>query len=336
MFDLEQDLLHHDLALTDNRGRIEQDQTGHEPHDQIAAVGILSMHLAGLGRQEMFQGTERRLNLKPRVRRLRPMATRMGFTGITSKPKSLLPFISFFFLFLYLSEASFGASGVLWSAGMESGDMREWYRPCPGSSWCPQGLGGEFNSGNADSRASRDVAHTGQYSAKLAITTPPTAGVRLFRWGELQQYNELYFSAWYYFPERYDTPAGWWDIFQWKSKTPTQNDPFFIVNIGNRANGNMYLYMYDWQTHISYPQIIKDIPVAQWVRIEAFFRCAADGTGKVTVWQDGVQLFDAQNVDTNYANGECHWSIANYSDQVTSSPTTIYIDDAAISTTRIQ
>jgi hypothetical protein len=54
MFDPEQDLLHRDLALTDNQGRIEQDQTGHESHDQMAVVAILSMHLAGLGRQEMF------------------------------------------------------------------------------------------------------------------------------------------------------------------------------------------------------------------------------------------------------------------------------------------
>jgi hypothetical protein len=264
------------------------------------------------------------------------VAARMGFTAITSKTKSLLYFTPFFIFLLHSSGASSGASGVLWSAGMETGDMREWSQPCPGSYPCGNELGGEFNSGNAASGTSRDVAHTGRYSAKLTITTPPAAGVRLFRWGELQRYDELYFSAWYYFPKRYDTPAGWWGIFQWKSKiSATQNDPFFILNIGNRENGNMHLYMYGWQTKVSYPQTTKDIPVAQWVHVEAFYRCAADGTGKVTVWQDGVQILDAQNVDTRYANGECHWSLANYSDQVTASPTTIYIDDVAISTTRI-
>src|SRR5919197_6215655 len=62
MFDPEQDLLHRDVALPDDPGRIEQDQASHEPQDQMAVVGILSLPLAGLGRQEMFQGTERLLN----------------------------------------------------------------------------------------------------------------------------------------------------------------------------------------------------------------------------------------------------------------------------------
>jgi hypothetical protein len=264
------------------------------------------------------------------------MATRMGVTGMTSIPQSWLPLMSFCIVFLCASGTSLGASGVLWSAAMETGDMREWYQPCARDGPCVNEWGGQFNSGHAVSQASRDVAHTGQYSAKLTISTPSTAGVRLFRWGETHQYSNLYFSVWYYFPRRYDTPAGWWAVMQWKSRTSSQNDPFFMVNVGNRPNGNMYLYMYEWQTDVSYSQSIRDLPVAQWVHVEAFYRCAADGTGKVTVWQDGVHILEARNVNTRYANGDCQWSLANYSDQVTPSPTVIYIDDAAISTTRIQ
>jgi len=274
-------------------------------------------------------------DLEPCVRRLRPVATRMCDTGRTSTPQPWLPAIAFFIVFLSALGVSFGANGVLWSAGMESGDLREWYRPCSGSSPCGHELGGEFNSGNADCRASRDVAHTGQYSAKLTISTSPAAGVRLFRWGETRRYADLYFSVWYYFPRRYDTPAGWWNILQWKSKTSTRNDPFDVVNVGNRANGNMYLYLHRWVAKKSYSQTIKDIPVGKWVHVEAFHRCAADGTGRIRVWQDGVQLYDVQNVNTRYADGDCQWSVNNYSDQVTPSPGTIYIDDAAISTARI-
>jgi hypothetical protein len=263
---------------------------------------------------------------KPCVRRLRPVATRPGATSMTSTSHLWLPVIWFFVVFLSTLGVSFGANGILWSAGMETGDLREWNR---------QQLGGEFNSGNAVSQASRDVAHTGQYSAKLTITTPPQAGVRLFRWGEPRQYPNLYYSVWYYFPRRYDTPAGWWNIFQWKSKTATRNDPFDTLNVGNRANGNMYLYLYRWVARRSYSQTIKDLPVGQWVHVEAFYRCAADGTGRVTVWQDGAQLFDVQNVNTRHAGGDCQWSVTNYSDRLTPSPTTIYIDDAAIGTTRI-
>jgi hypothetical protein len=263
------------------------------------------------------------------------MATRMGVTSMTSTPRSWLPVMSFFIVFLSALGVSSAANGVLWSAGMEGGDLSEWYRPCSGSSPCPQQLGGAFNSGNAVSKASGDVAHTGAYSANLTINTPPTAGVRLFRWGEPRQYTDLYYSVWYYFPQRYDTPAGWWNILQWKSKTSSRNDPFTVLNVGNRPNGNMYLYLYRWVAKESYNQTIKDIPVGQWVHVEAFYRCAADGTGRVTVWQDGAQLYDVGNVNTRYADGDCQWSVNNYSDRVTPSPTTIYIDDAAISTTRI-
>jgi hypothetical protein len=223
----------------------------------------------------------------------------------------------------------------LWSANMETGNMSQWYYPSTG----PSGDygGGEYNSGIASSSASRDVAHTGSWSAKMTITTPSStdSGVRLFRWREAHNYNDLYFSAWYYFPQRYNVP-NWWNVFQWKSKVSnTQVDPFFVLNVGNRGDGSMYFYLYNWQTRQSYDQSLKSLPVGRWFNVEAFYRCAADNSGRVTFWQDGVQLFDVQNAQTRYSNGDCQWSLSNYSDSLNPSPATIYVDDAVISTSRI-
>ena len=69
----------------------------------------------------------------------------------------------------------------------------------------------------------------------MTITTPstPTSGTRLFRWREPRNYPQLYFSAWYYFPRQYIITGGWWNIMQWKSETGANNDPFFVVNVGN-------------------------------------------------------------------------------------------------------
>ena len=34
------------------------------------------------------------------------------------------------------------------------------------------------------------------------------------------------------------------------------------------------------------------VPVAQWVHFEIFFRKATDTTGRITIWQDGVEILD--------------------------------------------
>lgn len=236
-------------------------------------------------------------------------------------------------VFLSLLSTVALAASPLWTANHETGDLSQWYFPDPQK---VNHGGGKYNSGIADSVASQEQAHSGKWSAKLSITTPskPTSGTRLFRWKESHEHPRLYYSAWYYFPLQYAILEGWWNIMQWKSKTATTNDPFFVVNVGQRPDGAMYLYLFDWQKRITYNQSAKDIPVRKWFRIEAYYKCTGDGTGRVTIWQDGTLLIDVDDVRTRYANGDCQWSVNNYSSSLFPNPATIYIDDCAISTSR--
>jgi polysaccharide lyase-like protein len=225
---------------------------------------------------------------------------------------------------------------VLWSADMEIGDLSQWSWPdVPGG---PNAGGGVFDSGT--SIASVDtvsLAHSGTHSAKLYINTmgPPeisTSGVRLFRWLEPESHSELYYSVWYCFPQRY-TPNGnppWWNVLQWKSKGANVNDAFFALNVGNRSDGSLYLYLYNQNSKTSYSQAIKNISEGQWFHIEAFYKCAGDKTGHVTFWQDDAQIFDVPSVQTRYPDGTCAWSVNNYSDSLNPTTATIYVDDAAI------
>jgi hypothetical protein len=222
-------------------------------------------------------------------------------------------------------------SSVLWSADMETGDLSQWSFPdAPGGR---NAGGGVFNSGIATAKVGV-VAHTGHHSAKLWIKTPktPTSGARLFRWKEPHTYPQLYYSAWYYFPRRYipDGRPSWWNVFSWKSRHAAGNDPFFALNVGNRADGPMYFYLYNQNTKASYDQALKVIPERRWTRVEAFYACAGDNTGHVTFWQDGVQIFDIPSVQTRYFDGDCQWSLNNYSSSLSPSTATIYVDDAAI------
>lgn len=231
-------------------------------------------------------------------------------------------------------------AGVLWSADHETGDLSQWYT---------DDGGGEFNSGAASSTASRDVAHRGRYSAKITIITPGTSGVRLFRWNESRTNPEAYYGAWFYFPRRYRAPV-WWNIFQFKSRNGAMiNDAFWSLQVGNRPGGTMYVYLNWWDglsiegPHRgefggrSFEQRMKDVPVGNWTEIEVFLRQSSAFDGQVIVWQDGVELFNVRDVRTRYPapNGANEWSVNNYSDAITPSPATIYIDDAVISTSRI-
>lgn len=224
---------------------------------------------------------------------------------------------------------------VLWSADMETADLSQWSTPdVPGG---PNAGGGAFDSGTATAGVDAiSLAHSGIHSAKLYINTSnspglSTSGARLFRWLEPESHSELYYSVWYYFPQRY-APNGnppWWNVFQWKSKRLNANDPFFALNVGNRPDGSMYLYLYNQNSKTSYSQTIKNIPDGQWFRIEAFYKCAGDNTGHVIFWQDGQQIFDVPNVQTRYQDGNCAWSVNNYSSSLNPPTAVIYIDDAA-------
>jgi hypothetical protein len=229
---------------------------------------------------------------------------------------------------------------VPWSADHESGDLSQWY--------IDDG-GGEFNSGDASSTISRDVAHSGQYSAKLTIATPGTSGSRLFRWNESHTRPEAYYGAWFYFPTTYRAKR-WWNIFQFKSRNgPEVNDPVWELGVGNGPGGAMRVHL-EWWNGLSiegphrgefggktFDQGMKDIPVGKWTHFEVFLRQSSGFDGQLMVWQDGVQLFTVSDVRTRYpaSNGANEWSVNNYSDAISPSPTIIYIDDAAIGTSRI-
>ena len=241
----------------------------------------------------------------------------------------------------YTAKTNGVPPGALWSANMETGDLSQWFYPMTG----PVGnFGGDIeNSGNATAVASTDFAHSGRYSAKLTITTPdtPTSGVRLFRWDEAQKYPQLYYSVWYYFPQSH-SPSLFWNVLQWKSKHLVSgvatSDPFFTLEVAASPTGEIFFYLRDDHTNTTFQQPAQNvmpIHIGRWFNVEAFYQCDASGAGRVAIWQDGTQLWDIQNVDTRYADGDCAWSVNNYSSGLTPATATIYIDDAAISTQRI-
>lgn len=217
---------------------------------------------------------------------------------------------------------------ILWQSSTETGDVSEWTQAQSGEAI--------FNTGTGRVELTQDVVRTGSYALALSVenASKQTQGARIFRWAE--NAPEAYYSAWFYFPEQVN-PAVWWNIFQFKSNNG-ESLPTWIVNVDtDEQSGDMTLYLWDDITDTShYIPLVEQpmpIPVGEWVHIEMFVRQAQDLNGQVTLWQDGVLLYDISKVQTTLADN-IHWSINNYTDDISPANVTIYADDAMIALER--
>lgn len=257
------------------------------------------------------------------------------------------------FLAMTQPTADVQAQGtVVWSADHEEVGESDWYRPGDASFG-----GGEYDSGCAGTAPGygfgRNPSGADPWPFSLVLTmaapcgTFTASGTRMIRWLEPQQYPDLYYKVWYYFPNAYtltDPVNPWWTIMSWKSAstTPSRNDPFFNIGVGNRPNGNMFIYLYETKPYDSanarsYGQTLVDLPVAHWFYIEGYYESRGNATGRVTIWQGDeasrVLLWDLQGVQTRYPDaegGSSLWSVDNYGNGTLPFPAKFAIDDAEI------
>jgi hypothetical protein len=219
-------------------------------------------------------------------------------------------------------------SGILWTGDHEEGSLADWSL---GSG------GGEFNDAGPDSTPSQDRAHSGRWSARMTVPNG-SLGTRLFRWAEAMQHRSLYYSGWFYVPSPFSSQ--WNTFFEYKSKTSTRNDPFWFLQLHRRSsNGPMYLVLTRANQSIdggaNYTQNVMDFPTGQWVHVEIFLKQSTTvPDGEIAVWQDGVELYRRVNVWTKYPDGIQAWAACNYGAGLPPSHS-IYVDDAAISLTRV-
>lgn len=235
---------------------------------------------------------------------------------------------------------------TLYYADVETGDLSQWTGDrSPQTGWR---LGGVWLSGSAQASASRDYAHSGSYS--VALTVDGSGGARMARRGlpdNPSLPDDAYYSAWYYFPYTFDVHQ-FNNVFQWKRAFDNTSQPVYSVNIYNRSDGSLYFLLNDkvgddggyktsgWGNQAS---ASINIPIGQWVHLECRFRWSTNPDGQVQCWQDGVELWNIQNVITDLDKGDIEhprqWAVNNYSNGMDPSRVTFYIDDAAISTSRL-
>lgn len=260
---------------------------------------------------------------------------------------------------------------VYWTGTAETGSA-----PAEGSSgdseWQLDGGGGRYASGDATIALATTPVKEGSRSWRLTINTPssPSSGLRLFRWDELYAHRDVWCSAWFYFPNHFklthDPNSGrYWNMFQFKSIQGGNNDPMWYFGpYAHSSNGQKAIAAY-WGNSsvlIAGPEsgddisgkfyenpVFVPIPIRRWVHFEAHvYQSSATGMGGeqydgiVQFYQDGVQLFDFQNVRTSYYNTSSgaawntllQWAVNLYSDGICPNPYSIYIDDARIASSQ--
>jgi hypothetical protein len=237
---------------------------------------------------------------------------------------------------------------------METGDLSEWKlgaftRPDHDSGQCyrpPNGVSSRH-------------AHIGKYSMKMTINTESgKAGCRQNRDIEAKTGATLVYSAWYYLPRREVPTKDMWNVFQFKSRSPTvdsigpagpnQTDPFWTINIVRSPLGPLRLVL-KWKGGLTdhtqgvsgpfadspieariYGQSRTVVPIRRWFKISVYLNQSGAFGGRLVVRQNGVLLWDKRHVRTKYPDGTQSWSVGNYSNGIRHDPATVYIDDARV------
>jgi hypothetical protein len=226
-------------------------------------------------------------------------------------------------------------SDILWTARFEGDNFSEWKNvPSPP---LPDTI-----------EVSSDVSHQpGNYSAKLTVsgTANNTQGLGASLVRDGNQPTEAYYSAWYYLPQTI-TVGLYWVIMKFRYHSP--NDPtteaeLFDVNLKSLPGGVMSLRVYDHSASndasaahdLPLLSTVKDPPKLSvgkdWFQIEVFYRNAADG--RFTLWLDGQEIIDTS--ESTGLDGWLAWDVVSVGYNLTPEPAVLYVDDCAISKTRI-
>lgn len=232
---------------------------------------------------------------------------------------------------VHLGDLADGGTKVLWSATFEAGDLSE---------WTSDGHGGvSMENVVAGPSVVAAPVHGGRFAGRVT-TSPPLGMVSsnyLFR--EAPSPPEAYYSAWFYVAS--DFTVGYWlSLIHFRSSaTGDGRNPYatWDMNMNTRPNdGALIPKLYNFVTQVNYDQAPPALafPVGRWVHLEVFLKKAADQTGRIALWMDDVLLREVNNISSG-STSWVQWSIGVSSSDIDPVPGTVYVDDAAISLTRL-
>jgi hypothetical protein len=242
-------------------------------------------------------------------------------------------------------ERERGAPRILWSAGMETGDLSEWSE--------------KVNTGDADSWAVTAASEGippegGDWVLKQSVRG--TGGTRMARYPEVgalaQAGTAFYVSWWDYFPTRISfSPTDFFTTFDIASRASDGGtNPIWGLFFQPTDFALLLVWSPDRKAPAEGPHAGESgarvyasttpVPVREWVFFEIKIKPAADFSGVLKVWMNGELLFDLKDVKTRYPDigiGGFMWlNHTGYGSGLSPLPATHYIDDVTISLRRLR
>jgi len=227
-----------------------------------------------------------------------------------------------------LAQSSTLSATTYFFSGFETGDV---------SAWLAENGGNHTGGGYITTEKS----HSGTFCWKAYnnpnLPYPDNISAKLLRWRF--DYNEAYYSAWYFWPADYIVSGEggqYVNIFQWKERASPW-DPTWVVAVKNSYQypGEDEIVLHDFHG----AKIIRNgvkLPKGRWFRLEAFLKTGRT-YGQIIVWLDGQQIFSMSNINTsgNPSNttGYLMWGVGNYGDAGIGKY--IYVDDAVVADHRV-
>jgi hypothetical protein len=251
-------------------------------------------------------------------------------------------FALFRFLFIFLALAATaceervhlgaignGAASVLWRATFEPGDLSE---------WTSDGNGGtRVENAPVGSAATEAMAHGGRYAGVVSIEPRMRMDSLNYFYRREPSPPEAYYSAWFYVPSPI-TVGSWLSLHHFRGSPngdPSNLTGTWDLNLYALPGGQLAAQLGDFVNSFNFRQPVPvPVPRDTWVHFEVLFRKAADLSGRVAVWQDGALIIDRVGVVTA-RSPLLVWEVGVGSDDLAPLPATIYMDDAAISLTRV-
>lgn len=221
------------------------------------------------------------------------------------------------------------APEFIWWTDHESGNLSDWNADAGGYTWTAE---------NGTLQVVTSPTRSGRYAMAATVVTPDNdkiSSALASRRGLLP--TEAYYSAWFYIPESI-TDTTYWLCFKFRSRSEASSSASAVdlwdVNLMPGSSTGMRVRLYRHDSGDEPPVASPDIPVARWFQLEAFLRAKSDTSGRLSVWVDGTLTFDVSGQPT-VPSSFVEWSVGGVTERITPASSTIFVDDAAITTRRL-
>lgn len=183
-----------------------------------------------------------------------------------------------------------------------------------------------YMDGDASYSVVSSPAHSGNSAAAFTVnSSTASAHARCAREGTFPA--DAVYGAWFYVSALANEPA-LWNLFLFQGHNGVMLEPLWDVSIGTSDAGqSLFLFDHRAREVLSAPDA-PGIPIGVWFHVEFRLRRAADQSGMVALYQDGVLVLQTMRSTDDTSWGQ--WYVGNLAEGRSPPDSTVYVDDVSI------